>query len=84
MYPKLISLAGKENGENGYKISIGLKAKFHSPKFKKGTFYIHSKMFAKYEEDKLDKIFEELETKISEKHTEGSGWKIVSIEEVLP
>ena len=82
LYPKLIFLAGKENGENGYKISIGLKTTFHSPKFDEGMFYIQSKMFAKYVENKLDEIFEDLETKISQKDTEGSGWKIVSIDEV--
>ena len=82
LYPKLIFLAGKENGENGYKISIGLKTTLHSPKFDEGMFYIQSKMFAEYVENKLDKIFEDLETKISEKDTEGSGWKIVSIDEV--
>ena len=70
LYPKLIFLAGKENDENGYKISIGLKTTIHSSKFEEGMIYIHSKMFAKYEENKLDKIFEDLETKISEKDTE--------------
>ena len=79
LYPNLTFLARKENS---YKMSIGLKATFHSPKYSETVFYIQSKNYSKYEENKSDKLLNDLEMKIDDKDTEGSGWKVVSIDQV--
>ena len=79
LYPKLIYIANKHPS---YKLSIDLRATFQSPKYNDSTFYIQSKRYTKFETNRLDNILKDLKNGIDTKNTEGSGWKVTSIDEV--
>ena len=80
LYPYLLSLVREDNT---YKISIDLKASFESAKFHEATFYIQSKRYASFEENKMLKILNDLQAGIENKDTQSSGWRINSIDEVF-
>ena len=79
LYPKLIYIANKHPS---YKLSMDLKATFQSPKFPYSTFHIQSKRYSKFEANRINKILKDLQSRIENMYTEGSGWKIASIDEV--
>ena len=80
LYPYLLSLVREDNT---YKISIDLRASFESAKFHEATFYIQSKRYASFEENKMLKILNDLQAGIENKDTQSSGWRINSIDEVF-
>ena len=80
LYPYLLSLLREDNT---YKISIDLRASFESAKFHEATFYIQSKRYASFEENKMLKILNDLQAGIENKDTQSSGWRINSIDEVF-
>ena len=77
LYPKLIHVANKHTS---YKISVDVKATFQSPKYDKASFYIQSKRYTRYETNKQESLLQDLQNGIDVKDTEGSGWKVHSID----
>ena len=78
LYPKLTFLSGQAS----CKVSIDLKVTFQSPRFAQSQFFIQSKRYTRFEDNKRLKILNDFEKSISNKDTEASGWTVVSIDEV--
>ena len=80
LYPKLIHVANTHASD---KISIDVKAAFESSTYDNASVYIQSKRYTKFETNKQESILLDLQTGIDTKDTEGSGWKVLSIDQVF-
>ena len=82
LYPKLLYIASQHNN---YKISMDIEATFSSQNLKvdEQNFIIYSRRYARYEQNKKQRILSDLYENIDNKDTEGSGWKITFINKVF-